>query len=115
MNNMIFDRLESVYLNPPEDTRRRVGRCADCKDPILEDDEVYEILGYVFCESCINDAYECAAPEEVNESGEAVKCFECDSCGKAIMEDDGYYHIKKLRICESCMEEACDCAESEIA
>lgn len=44
-------------LDPPEDTRKCVYRCAICEDPILEGDDYYEIpsLGPC-CEKCIEDS-----------------------------------------------------------
>ena len=49
-------------LNPPEDTRRRVYRCAICGDDILEGDDYYDIykLGPC-CEACIEDSKCCEA------------------------------------------------------
>lgn len=59
-------------LDPPEDTRKRVYRCAICEGDIREGDDYYDIpeLGPC-CETCIKDAkrYE-AEPEYSDRYGE---------------------------------------------
>lgn len=49
-------RLPDYNLDPPEDTRKRVYRCAICDEDILEGDDYYDIpkLGPC-CEACIDD------------------------------------------------------------
>ena len=56
MNYYVPDR----NLEPPEDTRKKVYRCALCGEDILEGDPYYDLGDIVdgpgkFCESCIGD------------------------------------------------------------
>lgn len=45
-------------LDPPEDRRARVYRCAICGEDILEGDDYYNIPGLgPCCEPCIDDAH----------------------------------------------------------
>ena len=51
-----FD-LPERPLDPPEDRRARVFRCAICNEGIMEGDDYYEIPGLgACCEDCIDAA-----------------------------------------------------------
>lgn len=53
-----YNRMPEAPINPPEDTRKRVYRCAICREAILEGDEYYDIPGLgPCCETCIDDAH----------------------------------------------------------
>lgn len=64
--NLKFHVVPERPLNPPEDTRKRVYRCAICGDDIKEGDDYYDIpkLGPC-CEPCIDDCkcYTAELPE----------------------------------------------------
>lgn len=53
---MSYFDVPDYRLDPPEDKRKRVYRCAICGDDILEGDDYYDIpkLGKC-CEACIDD------------------------------------------------------------
>lgn len=55
--NDVLERLERNYLEPPEDRRKVVCKCSACDEPIYEGDDVYELMGFMFCQSCVDDAH----------------------------------------------------------
>ena len=55
--NDVLERLERSYLEPPEDRRRVVCKCSACDEPLYEGDDVYELMGFTFCQSCVDDAH----------------------------------------------------------
>lgn len=64
MNSAMFARIEDCYLRPPEDDRKVCCECSACGEPIREDDDIYEIMGFRFCQSCIDDSHSYAEPDE---------------------------------------------------
>lgn len=51
---MSYNNVPDYRLDPPEDSRRAVYRCAICRDSILEGDDFYDlpVLG-ICCEECV--------------------------------------------------------------
>lgn len=54
---MSYYNIPERPLDPPEDSRRHVYRCAICGDPIREGDDYYvlPLLGKC-CEACVDDS-----------------------------------------------------------
>lgn len=102
MNDLLLERLERSYLEPPEDRRRFVCKCSSCRDSILDGDIVFDLEGENFCESCVDDAHEVAS-----------STCECDLCGKPISEDDSVYRFSDFKACASCVDKARDYADSD--
>lgn len=51
---MSYYDIPERRLDPPEDTRKVVYRCAICKEPIYVGDDYYDIDGLgICCEECI--------------------------------------------------------------
>ena len=48
MNELLMERLERSYLEPPEDRRKVVCKCSACDEPIYEGDDIYELMGFSF-------------------------------------------------------------------
>ncbi len=64
---MSYFDLPDRNLEPPEDRRRVVFRCAICEGPIREHDDYYDIPGLgPCCEECIEESkcYEAEIYEE---------------------------------------------------
>ena len=57
-----MERLSDFALDPPEDRRACVYRCAMCGGSILEGDDYYDFgaLG-IYCEECVDDSRRCCA------------------------------------------------------
>lgn len=49
--------LEKKWLEPDEEERCVCCTCDECGEDIYEDDDVYEIGGHTYCQSCIDYAH----------------------------------------------------------
>ena len=65
MYNAVLVSLENAYFEPTEEIRKVCYECSVCGEEIYEEDDCYKLLGFVICESCIDDAHGYAEAEDV--------------------------------------------------